>query len=103
MLFDLKLLPLKYKMKYKMRSIRKHVNGTFHGGCAEEGDVFSLAVTQGKQLLWQTSSSSFQGLAACSDIVCSTSFQLFGCGLCCSQQVMIIYSYKTCSTSEDSK
>lgn len=46
------------------------MNYTLHGGCVEEGDIFRLAITQYKLLLWQMSPNSFKGLAACSDIVC---------------------------------
>lgn len=66
MVLDLKLSLL----KYKMRSIRKQINYTLHGVCVEEGDIFRLAITQYKLLLWQMKSSSFKGLAAHSDIVC---------------------------------
>lgn len=69
----------------------------------EEGDIFRLAVTQNKLLLWQMSLSSFKGLVAAAVIVCYTSLQSVACGLCCSPQVMITYSYKTCRTSEGSK
>lgn len=57
-------------LNFKMGCIRKQMNYTLHGGCVEEGDIFRLAITQYKLLLWQMSPNSFKGLAACSDIVC---------------------------------
>lgn len=66
MLLHLKLSPL----KYKIRAIRKQINYTLQGACVEEGDIFRLAITQYKLLLWEMIPSSFKGLAARSDIVC---------------------------------
>lgn len=66
MVLDLKLSPL----NFKMRCIRKQINYTLHRGCVEEGDIFRLAITQYKLLLWQMSPNSFKGLAASPDIVC---------------------------------